>query len=262
MRRRRSRLRHGFRLDTNYYYWPARVGAGPARGCSPGRASRCASPTLDGSLIDVYQATTQMTDESGIDIPAAHRARCSTTRSGRTATTALHGQHAHRHGRTTPGADAIVAAAQGARRAGGLRQADADVARRPQRLVVPWPGSPAAALRSPSRGRRRQRAAGDDAGERPRRRPGALTLNGAPVAGRSGRSRASRTPSSTPRPAPTRPPMASATRRRRTRRSSGRRSTATAPSSRSRPTIPRPISSASSTRGPTPRARARPPTPG
>ena len=25
---------------------------------------------LDGSLIDVYQATTQMTDESGIDYPA------------------------------------------------------------------------------------------------------------------------------------------------------------------------------------------------
>ena len=47
-----SRPAHGIRLDTNYYYWPAGLGAaGP--GSSPARASRCASPTRDGTMIDV-----------------------------------------------------------------------------------------------------------------------------------------------------------------------------------------------------------------
>ena len=37
---------------------------------SPVRGSRSGSPTLDGSMIDVYQATTQLTDESGQRHPA------------------------------------------------------------------------------------------------------------------------------------------------------------------------------------------------
>ena len=43
---------------------------------------------LDGSMIDVYQATTQMTDESGHGRTRRTSTRCSTARSGRTATTA------------------------------------------------------------------------------------------------------------------------------------------------------------------------------
>ena len=86
-RSRRSSSDHGIRLDTNYYYWPpAGCRTGPA--CSPARACRCASPTPTARLIDVYQATTQMTDESGQTVPATPSTRCSTTRSGPTATTA------------------------------------------------------------------------------------------------------------------------------------------------------------------------------
>ena len=61
-------LRHGIRLDTNYYYWPPSwVGNHPGMFTGSGMPMRFAE--LDGSLIDVYQATTQMTDESGQTYP-------------------------------------------------------------------------------------------------------------------------------------------------------------------------------------------------
>ena len=43
---------------------------------------------LDGTPIDVYQQNTNMTDESSQPLPGDRSTRCSTTRSGRTATTA------------------------------------------------------------------------------------------------------------------------------------------------------------------------------
>jgi hypothetical protein len=59
----------GIRLDTNYYYWPASwVQNRPGVFTGSGMPMRFAD--VDGSPIDVYQATTQLTDESGIDIPA------------------------------------------------------------------------------------------------------------------------------------------------------------------------------------------------
>ena len=58
-------LDHGIRLDTNYYYWPgAWVQNRPGYFTGSGMPMRFADS--DGSLIDVYQATTQMTDESDI----------------------------------------------------------------------------------------------------------------------------------------------------------------------------------------------------
>ncbi len=58
-------LDHGIRLDTNYYYWPGSwVENRPGHFTGSGMPMRFAD--LDGSLIDVYQANTQMTDESGI----------------------------------------------------------------------------------------------------------------------------------------------------------------------------------------------------
>ena len=58
----------GIRLDTNYYYWPGSwVLNRPGMFTGSGIPMRFAD--LDGSLIDVYQATTQMTDESDINIP-------------------------------------------------------------------------------------------------------------------------------------------------------------------------------------------------
>ncbi len=61
-------LEHGIRLDTNYYWYPASVAAThPGFQTGSGMPMRFAD--LDGSLIDVYQAATQMTDESGQSYP-------------------------------------------------------------------------------------------------------------------------------------------------------------------------------------------------
>ncbi len=59
---------HGMRLDTTYYHWPpAWVNNVP--GVFTGSAMPMRFARLDGSLVDVYQATTQMTDESGQTYP-------------------------------------------------------------------------------------------------------------------------------------------------------------------------------------------------
>jgi hypothetical protein len=61
-------LQHGIRLDTNYYYWPAGfVGNRPGMFTGSGFPMRFTD--TNGSMIDVYQAATQLTDESGQDIP-------------------------------------------------------------------------------------------------------------------------------------------------------------------------------------------------
>ena len=57
------KVAHNIRLDTNYYYWFGEwVGDRPGFFTGSGMPMRFAN--LDGSMIDVYQATTQMTDES------------------------------------------------------------------------------------------------------------------------------------------------------------------------------------------------------
>jgi hypothetical protein len=54
---------HGIRLDANYYYWPGTwVQDRPGFFTGSGLPMRFAA--ADGSLIDVYQAATQLTDES------------------------------------------------------------------------------------------------------------------------------------------------------------------------------------------------------
>ncbi|HKI00568.1 MAG TPA: hypothetical protein VKK31_01175 [Thermoanaerobaculia bacterium] len=59
---------HGIRLDTNYYYWPGSwVQDRP--GFMTGSAIPMRFADLDGTRIDVYQAATQMTDESGQSFP-------------------------------------------------------------------------------------------------------------------------------------------------------------------------------------------------
>lgn len=61
-------LSHGIRLDTNYYYWPGSwVNDRPGFFTGSGMPMRFAN--LDGSIIDVYQAATQMTDESQQSFP-------------------------------------------------------------------------------------------------------------------------------------------------------------------------------------------------
>ena len=59
----------GIHLDANYYYWPSAWAA-----ARPGMFTGSAMPqrflSLDGTLLDVYQAATQLTDESGQAYPA------------------------------------------------------------------------------------------------------------------------------------------------------------------------------------------------
>jgi hypothetical protein len=61
-------LANGIRLDTNYYYWPSSwVNDRPGFFTGSGMPMRFAKS--DGTIIDVYQAVTQMTDESGQAYP-------------------------------------------------------------------------------------------------------------------------------------------------------------------------------------------------
>jgi hypothetical protein len=58
----------GIRLDTNYYYWPGTwLGNRPGMFTGSGMPMRFANE--NGSLIDVYQATTQLVDEWGSSPP-------------------------------------------------------------------------------------------------------------------------------------------------------------------------------------------------
>jgi Purple acid Phosphatase, N-terminal domain len=64
----KTQLAHGIRLDTNYYYFPPSwIQDRPGMFTGSGFPMRFAD--VDGSLIDVYQAVTQMTDESGQTYP-------------------------------------------------------------------------------------------------------------------------------------------------------------------------------------------------
>jgi len=61
-------LKHGIRLDTSYYYWPP-TWANDQPGMFTGSGMPMRYTDRNGNLIDVYQATTQMTDESGQSYP-------------------------------------------------------------------------------------------------------------------------------------------------------------------------------------------------
>jgi hypothetical protein len=103
-------LAHGVRLDLNYYYWPAAwVQNRPGMFTGSGFPMRFADS--DGSLIDVYQAATQLTDESGIDVPTHIQALLD----GALGADGYYGVFAanmHTDQADNPDADAIVATAQ------------------------------------------------------------------------------------------------------------------------------------------------------
>ncbi len=64
----KTELAHGIRFDTNYYYWPPSwIQNRPGMFTGSGMPMRFAD--LDGTVIDVYQGATQMTDESGQTYP-------------------------------------------------------------------------------------------------------------------------------------------------------------------------------------------------
>lgn len=60
---------HGIRLDANYYFYPESWAAGRA-GLFTGSGFPLRFAARDGSVIDCYQAATQITDESGMALPA------------------------------------------------------------------------------------------------------------------------------------------------------------------------------------------------
>jgi WD40 repeat protein len=61
-------LSKGIRLDTNYYYWPP-IWVLDRPGFFTGSGMPMRFAKTDGTTIDVYNATTQMTDESGQSYP-------------------------------------------------------------------------------------------------------------------------------------------------------------------------------------------------
>ena len=100
----------GIRLDTNYYYWPGSwLQNRPGMFTGSGIPMRFAD--LDGSLIDVYQATTQITDESDMNI-AAHIAALLDRALGTQGYYGAFTANMHTDQPVTLGANAIVAAAQ------------------------------------------------------------------------------------------------------------------------------------------------------
>jgi hypothetical protein len=100
----------GIRLDTNYYYWPGSWVQNRS-GMFTGSGIPMRFADLDGSLIDVYQATTQLTDESEINIPA-HIAALLDRALGPQGYYGAFTANMHTDRPVTLGANAIVAAAQ------------------------------------------------------------------------------------------------------------------------------------------------------
>jgi hypothetical protein len=100
---------HGIRLDTNYYYWPDTwVQDRPGFFTGSGFPMRFATKT--GSLIDVYQAATQLTDESGQTIPTEIKALLDKAL-GAEGYYGVITANMHTDEDDSPGADAIVAEA-------------------------------------------------------------------------------------------------------------------------------------------------------
>ena len=112
-----------------------RRGSASTRTTTPGRAPGCSNrpgmftgsgfpmrfADTDGSLIDVYQAATQLTDESGIDV-ARHITALLDGALGPEGYYGVFTANVHTDEPDNPGADAIVAEAQARARAGRLRQ--------------------------------------------------------------------------------------------------------------------------------------------
>ena len=106
----KTELAHGIRLDTNYYYWPPSwINDRPGMFTGSGMPMRFAD--LDGTMIDVYQATTQMTDESGQTYPKNIDALLDKA----TGVEAYYGAftaNMHTDSASSPGSDAIIASAK------------------------------------------------------------------------------------------------------------------------------------------------------
>jgi VCBS repeat-containing protein len=103
-------LAHGIRLDTNYYFWPPEwIQNRPGMFTGSGMPMRFAR--TDGTMVDVYQATTQMTDESSQEYPYT----INTLLDNALGPQGYYGffvANMHNDSASSPGSDAIIAAAQ------------------------------------------------------------------------------------------------------------------------------------------------------
>jgi hypothetical protein len=106
----KAELRHGVRFDTNYYYANANwVQGRPGMFTGSGFPMRFAD--LDGSIIDVYQAATQMNDESDMNY-AQHINALLDGALGPNGYYGVFTVNMHTSFFTHPGAEAVMAAAQ------------------------------------------------------------------------------------------------------------------------------------------------------
>jgi hypothetical protein len=102
-------LNHGIRLDTNYYFWPPKwVRNRP--GLFTGSALPMRFAKRDGTIIDVYQAATQMTDESGQQYPFTIDTLLSNAL-GPSESYGVLTVNMHNDEPKSPGADAIISSA-------------------------------------------------------------------------------------------------------------------------------------------------------
>jgi hypothetical protein len=103
-------LENGIRLDTSYYYWPPSwLADRPGFFTGSGIPMRFAG--LDGTMIDVYQAATQLTDESGQTYPY----EIATLLDNALGSQGYYGAftaNMHTDSVSSTGSDAIIAAAQ------------------------------------------------------------------------------------------------------------------------------------------------------
>ncbi len=101
---------HGIRFDTNYYYWPPGWVA-DTPGLFTGSAMPMRFADLDGTMIDAYQATTQMTDESGQSYPFTANALLDRA-IGSEGYYGAYVANMHTDSASSSGSDAIVSSAQ------------------------------------------------------------------------------------------------------------------------------------------------------
>ena len=101
---------HGIRLDANYYYWPGTwILNRPGFMTGSGMPMRFATKT--GAVIDVYQAATQMTDESDQIYPFTVNTLLDNAL-GPLGYYGVFTANMHTDDANSPGSDSIVAAAQ------------------------------------------------------------------------------------------------------------------------------------------------------
>ena len=129
----------GIRMDANYYHYPGSW-IGTKNGFMNGGGFPMRFADTDGTLIDVYQANTNITDETTTAYQTAIDSLLDNALGAERLLRRVRHEHAHgRPRRRTPAPTTIVHRGQGAERPGDLVQAAAHVDGRPQQLDDPRP---------------------------------------------------------------------------------------------------------------------------